>query len=175
MYTECCLQWCGLQRVERTQHMTHCLTRVALQAHAICMQGVLDMDLGTASPKRFIEMIAAAVGGHVEASAPPGDLHFGKVVQAWPGRRSSAVPGHVARCSSSMSVSMFEKEVSGEGCFELKALQKPTSWDLKQLCSTKLFAGLHAWVPAQDDSQLRWSQGSLDTVHRGMSSLSQPI
>ena len=137
------------------------------------MPPLADLDVRAAPAKNFVDIVTEAVVGAPPAR-PADELVFFKVVNAWPERRFTALPGHVARAATNVSLSSFDKVACEDGEFLLQPSLKPVLIDIRRFFRS-IFSMLHRWQPKDPECHLQWHPGALSRVHRSMSSLALPL
>lgn len=122
----------------------------------------------------FVRLISQVVSANAHPK-PAAELEYAKVIHAWPERRFSALPGHVARSTTCMAVSRYSKHILEEGGVKVGMKPVQATLDVRQLCSPDVLKALHCWQPVYLDPQLQMRAGALDKVHQDMSQLVLPL
>ena len=104
-------------------------------------------QLRAASARDFVGLAVAAAIAPM-SPLPAADLAFFQVVNAYPEARFNALPGHVDRSTSCVSLACFDSRVLDNGKVELTPTSKTLTLDAKRLCSTSIFQQLRAWKPS---------------------------
>ena len=137
---------------------------------------VPNLQIRGSTARAFVGMVSTCAGeGANAAPTPASDLEFFRLVNAWPERRFTAMPSHVDRLATNISLASYSKTVLEDGTVQLHPSPKPLLLDCRWLCSGSIFKRIYTWEPQQAACQLQWRPGVLEQVHQGLGALLLPL